>query len=71
VDVKGILDALIAFVIFLVVAIVFLVVMFFIIDVAANLVFGDGNYGNNAILATGLIVAGTMMGGGALFKFKN
>ena len=70
-DVKGILDALIAFVIFLVVAIVFLVVMFFIIDVAANLVFGDGNYGNNAILATGLIVAGTMMGGGALFKFKN
>ena len=70
-DVKGLLDALIAFVIFLIVAIVFLIVMFFIINFAAELVFGKGDYGGEAILATGLIVAGAMMGGGALFKFKD
>ena len=70
-DAKGLLDALIAFVIFLVEAIVFLIVMFFIINFAAELVFGAGSYGGNAILTTGLIVAGAMMGGGALFKFKD
>ncbi|MCL2891125.1 MAG: hypothetical protein FWF40_04465 [Methanomassiliicoccaceae archaeon] len=71
-DVKGLLDALIAFVIFLIVAIVFLIVMFFIIGFAAKLVFGGdvGAYGEVAVLATGLIVAGSMIGGGALFKFK-
>jgi len=73
VDVKGILDALIAFVIFLIVAIVFLIVMFFIIGFAAKLVFGGdvADYGQVAITATGLIIAGSMIGGGALFKFKD
>jgi len=73
VDAKSILDALIAFIIFLVVSIVFLIVMFFIIKVAAGLVFdGDGgSYGAQAIIATGLIIGGSMIGGGALFKFKD
>jgi len=73
VDVKNILDALIAFVIFLIVAIIFLIVMFFIIGFAANLVFGGdvSLYGQAAITATGLIIAGSMIGGGALFKFKD
>ena len=72
-DAKGLLDALVAFVVFLVVAIVFLIVMFFIIGFAAKLVFGGdvGDYGQMAIVATGLIVAGSMIGGGALFKFKD
>ena len=72
-DGKGLLEAVVAFVIFLIVAIVFLVVMFFIIGFAAQLVFGGSasDYGQNAILATGIIIAGAVVGGGALFKFKD
>ena len=72
-DSKGLIDALIAFVIFLVISIVFMIVMFFIMGFSAKLVFGGeiGLYGHSVIVATGLIITGTMIGGGALFKFKN
>jgi hypothetical protein len=72
-ETKQIVDALIAFIIFLVMAIIFLVVMFFIIKIAAVLVFGGegAHYGDSAILATGLIVGASLIGGGALFKFNN
>jgi len=63
---------LIAFVIFIIVSIIFLVIMFFVINAAAKLVFGSGgDYSYAAILATGLIVAASLVGGGTLFKFKN
>ena len=70
-DSKSLLDALISFVIFIVLAIVFLVVLFFVINISAELVFGkEGNYGYPAIMATGIIVGASLIGGGALFKFK-
>jgi len=68
----GIIDALIAFLIFLVISIVFMIVMFFIMAFAAGLVFEGkgGDYGFPIIIATGMIITGSLISGGALFKFK-
>ena len=72
-DFKNIMDTLIAFVIFIVIAIVFMVVMLFIFKVAAVLVFGGDatHYAGEAILATGLIVGASLVGGGALFRLRD
>ena len=72
-DSKGLVDMLIQFVIFLVVSIIFMIIMLVILGFSAKLVFGGelGHYGAPALVAAGLIVGATVIGGGSMFKFKD
>ncbi|MCL2295849.1 MAG: hypothetical protein FWC29_02055 [Methanomassiliicoccaceae archaeon] len=71
-DGKGILDALIALILYIVFAIIYFIILCFIVKVGAGLVGGDWDVAAESLaLAASILTAGTLIaGGGMMDVFK-